>query len=164
MTLRSGNDTTISGGDVSAAKKLTANVGGDLTLESLQNLKQSSSSSFGVSGGPSGYGFNVGGSSSQSQQSTALANLRSGTGTDVTVGGTTTLTGGGITSANGSVNLTTRDLVATNLADSATSSSFNFGVSGIGGEGGLGGSKPGGGAFKGNLSIGMSVSGAAAPR
>jgi hypothetical protein len=46
---------------------------------------------------------------------------------------TTTLIGGGITSSRGQVALTAGRLVAMNLNDSATSSGFSFGVSGVGG-------------------------------
>lgn len=45
------NDSTLIGATIHADKGLTANIGGDLTLESLQNLAYGSSKGVGVSGG-----------------------------------------------------------------------------------------------------------------
>ena len=110
----SGDTTTIFGGNVHAESQLTANIGGDLQVESRQNTSRSRNNGAGISAGMSlggtGAGDNwrgandVGGvsgvngginasSGNQYSRETVLSSLTSGGRADITVAGDTRLTG-----------------------------------------------------------------------
>ncbi|MEQ1712002.1 MAG: hemagglutinin repeat-containing protein, partial [Hyphomicrobium sp.] len=153
ITIISGGDTTVRGGTISAGASdadphprgptggtLTADVGGDLTVESVQDTSTSRSSSFGASfNATGGASLNAASSRANETWTNTLAQLRARQGLAVTVGGTTSLIGGGLYATEGERTLSTGALVVRDLIDSSTSRSSSFGVSGIGGTQGIGG-------------------------
>lgn len=153
IELHSGGDTTLMGA-VASAPKISADVGGDLTIASLQDTSHYQSQQRSL-GGSAGVGITAGGvgvtgsiSAGNSHINSDYASvaeqsaLRAGNGGfDVNVAGNTTLAGGAITSTQAAVdtganrfqttNLTTSDIVNTasydaNAAAAAIGTSINF--------------------------------------
>lgn len=137
VSITSGNDTTLSGARVEA-DTVTADIGGDLTIESLQNTSASGSSS---AGGSIGVNFNpltggVGGSFSLNGGAgggtSAWVNEQSGifaeNAIDIAVGGNTDLIGGAIVSESGDLTLDTGTLTFSDLADHDRASNIRGGI------------------------------------
>lgn len=110
LTLRSGDDTTLRGA-VASGERVVADVGGDLSIESLQDISTYQSCDKSAGGSVTiGYGFagsvQVGQAKVDSDFGSVAEQsaLRAGDGGfDVRVGGDTTLTGGAITSTDAAV-------------------------------------------------------------
>ncbi len=114
VTIQSGSDTTLKGATVTG-NQVTANVGGNLTIESLQDQSQYNESSKSASGsvmvgvtgtGPAGGNVNLGQSRINSQFASVneQSAIRAGDGGfNVNVQGKTELTGGQITSTQAAI-------------------------------------------------------------
>lgn len=110
LTLRSGDDTTLRGA-VASGERVVADVGGDLFIESLQDISTYESRDKSAGGSVTiGYGFAGSVQVGQTRIDSDFASvaeqsaLRAGDGGfDVRVGGDTTLTGGAITSTDAAV-------------------------------------------------------------
>lgn len=139
----SGNDTTLAGAVVSA-NQVTGEVGGNLTLRSLQDTEQSHSSQNSVSASATfGYGASVSASFSHANSHSDYANVVQQTGIeageggyDVHVGGNTNLVGALLTSNQAAIDanrntLTTGTLTASTIQNvgSASASSLGLGAS-----------------------------------
>lgn len=110
LTLRSGDDTTLKAA-VASGERVVADVGGDLSIESLQDISTFESRDKSAGGSVTiGYGFAGSVQVGQAKIDSDFASvaeqsaLRAGDGGfDVRVGGDTTLTGGAITSTDAAV-------------------------------------------------------------
>src|SRR5690554_3491165 len=145
---------TIHGGNVHADSQLTADIGGDLTVESLQNRSRTKDNSLGFSAGTSfggdgsvtgaSGGLNASNGMSVTRE-TVRSSLTSGGTADITVEGNTQITAATIGTIDeegndlGNLNLTTGSINFTNLRDihqsSQTSGSLSTSVSIGGGSG-----------------------------
>jgi len=144
---------TIHGGNVHADSQLTADIGGDLTVESLQNRSRTKDNSLGISAGTSfgdggvtgaNAGLNASNGMSVTRE-TVRSSLTSGGTADITVAGNTQIIAATIGTIDeegndlGNLNLTTGSLNFTNLRDinqsSQTSGSLSTSVSIGGGSG-----------------------------
>ncbi|TAM99441.1 MAG: hypothetical protein EPN40_05290, partial [Rhodanobacteraceae bacterium] len=139
----SGNDTTLAGA-VMKASQVTGQVGGNLTLQSLQDTEQSHNSQTSVSASATfGYGASVSVSFSHANSNSDYANVVHQTGIeagdggyDVHVGGNTNLAGTLLTSNQAVIDanrntLTTGTLTASTIQNvgSASASSMGLGAS-----------------------------------
>lgn len=133
LTINAGNDLNVIGGDVSGDTVDIA-VGGDLTVESVQDTNSSDSSGFGLNvgigaAGITSLGVNVSSSESEGAWTNDGLATISGTGeTNVIVQGDTTVTGGAIVSEEGDLTFETSSLTVNDLNDYQESSGFNFGI------------------------------------
>nr|WP_238928412.1 hemagglutinin repeat-containing protein [Vibrio sp. S17_S38] len=154
VTMNSSNDTTIKGGNVIANNTLNVDVGGDLTVESVQNretannhgMSISAGTSFGggaadsnwhapeggdLSGGSAGFNQSQGRSS---QTDTVISSLVSNGDANINVKGNTDLTGSTIATLDensndsGKLAMNTGSLTFTDLSDTRYSSNNNNGV------------------------------------
>ena len=142
ITIKSAKDTTVRGGNVTAANELTLDTGGNLTVESVQDTSRNKSVTIGVSAGGSRSGDNVGANLNISQEKSAWVNtptsdnptlnsqtsLKGGS-VDIYVEDNTMLKGALITSTTGDLVLSTGTLEYENIQDRI--SKFNLGA-GIG--------------------------------
>jgi filamentous hemagglutinin family protein len=143
LALNSTGDTTISGAQANAGQ-IVGNVGGNLTIQSLQDTANQAASASSASGSISiGPGPGVGGgfSAANSNGNGSYASVTSPSGLfagnggyQVTVGGNTSLVGGSITStqqaANDNLNsLTTGTLTVQNVQNSASYKASSVGIS-----------------------------------
>src|SRR5690554_5272566 len=157
MTLNTTDDMTIRGGNVRADTALNANIGGNLTVESVQNRSRTENNSMGVSGGISlggtgakkdttqglsdvgglagaNGGINASNGMSVTKE-TVRSSLTSGGTANITVGGITQITGAtiGTTDDDGNdlsnLNLTTSELRFTDLRDTHVSSQTSGSIS-----------------------------------
>ena len=147
---RSGGDTNIIGSAVSSDGDATIDVGGDLTVETLQDTVDQTDVAGGFSGGGSGGGDSSGSGEAslnfelglQDQaQSNTVAGISVANNLDLTTGGDTTLTGSTI--EGGTVNAEIGgDLTITSLQDTADNIDVNLSLeaNGAGGEDGENGS------------------------
>jgi len=140
LTFASGADTTLAGA-VLLANQVTGQVGGNLTIQSLQDTLQSHSSQTNVSASATfGYGASVSASYDHASSHANYANVvqQSGIeagdgGYDVHVGGNTNLVGGLLTSTQAAVDanrntLTTGTLTTSNLQNVSDGSASTMGL------------------------------------
>lgn len=144
MTLNTTDDMTIRGGNVRADTALNANIGGNLTVESVQNRSRTENNSMGVSGGISlggsgevagaNGGINAANGMSVTKE-TVRSSLTSGGTANITVGGVTQITGATIGTTDdegndlGNLNLTTSELRFTDLRDTHVSNQTSGSIS-----------------------------------
>ncbi|MFE1572848.1 hemagglutinin repeat-containing protein [Comamonas odontotermitis] len=151
LTIQSGGDTTLRGA-VAQGKKVTANVGGDLKLESLQDTSKFDGKQQSL-GGSITVGAGVAGSVSYSSSKangdyasvTEQTAIRAGDGGfDITVKGNTDLKGAAITSTQKAVDSNANSLTTGSLTVSSIENHDNYSASGINLSGGvsLGGKDP----------------------
>ncbi|WP_404406740.1 hemagglutinin repeat-containing protein [Pelagibacterium halotolerans] len=142
VSIVSGNDTTLSGAQV-AGETVTADIGGDLTIESLQDTSSSNSSSSGgsigltldpLSGGVGG-SLSLNGSTGNGTSAWVAeqSGIFAGDAVDITVGGNTDLVGGAIVSESDALTLDTGTLTVSDLSDHDTAESVEGGLSLSGG-------------------------------
>ncbi len=136
ISIKSKSDTTVSGGVVTAENKLNLDIGGNLTVESLQDTSNSSSYTLGISmnggkDGITGAGNNFNINKSKSKWVAEQTSLTGGS-VDINVEKKTTLTGALIasTSENADLKLTTGSLEYSDLKDSERSYGVGGGVNG----------------------------------
>lgn len=137
ISITSGNDTTLSGARIEG-DNVVAKIGGDLTIESLQDTSNSASSSAGGSVGlnfnplTGGMGGSIAANGGVGQGSSSWVNEQSGifaeNGVDVSVGGNTDLVGGAIISDSGELTLDTATLTFSDLADHDKANSVQGGI------------------------------------
>jgi len=137
ISITSGNDTTLAGARVEG-ETVTADIGGDLSIESLQDTASGSNSSAGGSVGITVNPVNgaVGGSvavnGGTGNSDSAWVNEQSGiyaeNQIDITVGGNTDLIGGAIVSESGDLTLDTGILTFSDLKDHDTASNTQGGI------------------------------------
>lgn len=137
ISITSGDDTTLSGARIEG-DNVVAEIGGDLTIESLQDTSNSASSSAGGSVGLNfnplngGMGGSIAANGGVGQGSSSWVNEQSGVfaenGVDVSVGGNTDLVGGAIISDSGELTLDTATLTFSDLADQDKASSVQGGI------------------------------------
>ncbi|WP_404401298.1 hemagglutinin repeat-containing protein [Pelagibacterium halotolerans] len=142
VSIVSGNDTTLSGAQV-AGETVTADIGGDLTIESLQDTSSSNSSASGgsigltldpLSGGVGG-SLSLNGSTGNGTSAWVAeqSGIFAGDAVDITVGGNTDLVGGAIVSESDALTLDTGTLTVSDLSDHDTAESVEGGLSLSGG-------------------------------
>lgn len=138
ITVKTGNDATFAGANVTADDKLAMNIGGNLNVESKQDTDYAKGNNWGVNAGvgntgSASGGFNVGSSNHDSAWVNDVTELRGGD-VDINVGGKTTVTGAVIAAGeDGDLNLATNELEYKDLHDFNTSNERGFGVNtGIG--------------------------------
>jgi filamentous hemagglutinin len=133
IVMKVGGDATLSGANVNATNELTATIGGNLTVESLQDTYYSKGNSWdaslSVGGGSVGGGFNVGNDYTDSAWVNEQTSLTSGNKANITVGGKTTLTGAVIASEKNDLTLKTKELEYNDLEDRNVSRATGFGLS-----------------------------------
>jgi len=138
LTLNTTRDLSLLGATVDVGEDAVVNVGRDLTIQTLQDISESSNLSAGLSVtvGPQGISdasgnFATGNSDSQRSEG-GLAALIAGGSLSVDVGGTTSLIGGAIGSETGEMDLTTTELVLQDLVERerSTQVGLNFSTSG----------------------------------
>lgn len=139
-TVASKQDTTLSGATIDA-NELTLNVGGDLTMESLQDTQVIDGSSKGgsisgslVTGIPTGASANGGKTSGERAWVSEATGINGRERITVNVGGTTTLTGASITNIDehgidqGNLEVTTQHLVVKDIKDIDTYDATSVGA------------------------------------
>lgn len=138
ITVKTGNDATFAGANVTADDKLAMDIGGNLNVESKQDTDYAKGNNWGVNAGvgntgSASGGFNVGSSNHDSAWVNDVTELRGGD-VDINVGGKTTVTGAVIAAGeDGDLNLATNELEYKDLHDFNTSNEHGFGVNtGIG--------------------------------
>ncbi len=138
ITVKTGNDATFAGANVTADDKLAMNIGGNLNVESKQDTDYAKGNNWGVNAGvgntgSASGGFNVGSSNHDSAWVNDVTELTGGN-VDINVGGKTTVTGAVIAAGeDGDLNLATNELEYKDLHDFNTSNERGFGVNtGIG--------------------------------
>lgn len=138
ITVKTGNDATFAGANVTADDKLAMDIGGNLNIESKQDTDYAKGNNWGVNAGvgntgSASGGFNVGSSNHDSAWVNDVTELRGGD-VDINVGGKTTVTGAVIAAGeDGDLNLATNELEYKDLHDFNTSNERGFGVNtGIG--------------------------------
>jgi filamentous hemagglutinin family protein len=128
ITIKSTEDTTVRGGVVTADNALKLEVGGDLTVESLQDRSKNHSNTVGVSGGSGGSaGANANISSGNKKWVTEQTSLTGGV-VDIYVENKTTLTGAVIASTTGDLTLDTGSLEFSDIKDKDRSNNLGGGV------------------------------------
>ncbi len=137
ITIKSSEDTTVRGGVVTAEKGLKLDIGGDLTVESLQDKSSNHSYTVGASGGVTtdkhgdvtggNGGVNANLSSGSKKWVTEQTSLTGGGNVDIDVANKTTLTGAVIASTTGDLTLDTGSLEYSNIKDKDRSSNFGGG-------------------------------------
>ena len=130
LALTTGGDTTLTGAVVQGGT-VDANIGGDLTVTTLQEDEFSLALNLEAGGSSEGSGsgnFGAGIDLTDRTETTTVAGILATNGNaDVTVAGDTTLTGASITAQGGEVNLDTQSLTVTDLASSSLSLSAGIG-------------------------------------
>jgi filamentous hemagglutinin len=139
-TVTSKQDTILSGATIDA-NELTLNVGGDLTMESLQDTQVIDGSSKGgsisgslVTGTPTGASANGGKTSGERAWVSEVSGINGRERIRVNVGGTTTLTGASITNIDehgidqGNLEVTTQHLVVKDIKDIDTYDASTAGI------------------------------------
>ena len=130
LALTTGGDTTLTGAVVQGGT-VDANIGGDLTVTTLQEEEFSLALNLEAGGSSEGSGsgnFGAGIDLTDRTETTTVAGILATNGNaDVTVAGDTTLTGASITAQGGEVNLDTQSLTVTDLASSSLSLSAGIG-------------------------------------
>jgi hypothetical protein len=139
----SGNDTSIIGGNLHG-DTVDMTVGGNLTLETLQDENHYESKSGGASitigpSGPTGGSINYAQADADSKWSNSISSITSDGKLELNVGNNTTLIGSVINNANGDLTLNTDTLTAIDLKESDKSSSISIGISTSPGSGIAGG-------------------------
>jgi filamentous hemagglutinin family protein len=135
IIINSTADTTVKGGVVTAENSLKLDIGGDLTVESLQDTSHDSSHTVGVSGGYGKSGGNIGENFNMSNGSSKWVNEQTsltGGSVNIYVEDKTTLKGAVIASTDNDLNLDTGSVEYSNIFDSKKSTSIGGGVSGSG--------------------------------
>ncbi len=138
IIIKTGNDATFAGANVSADDKLSMDIGGNLTVESKQDTDYAKGNNWGLNAGVGNAGnanggFNVGNSNHDSAWVNDVTELTGGN-VDINVGGKTTLTGAVIAANDGGeLNLATNELEYNDLHDFNTTENRGFGINtGIG--------------------------------
>jgi len=134
IIINSTADTTVKGGVVTAENSLKLDIGGDLTVESLQDKSENSLHTIGVSmsGGNSSSGGANGKISSGNKRWVTEQTSLTGGNVDIYVEDKTTLKGAVIASTANDLNLDTGSVEYSNIFDSKKSTSIGGGVSGSG--------------------------------
>ncbi|MDR1696073.1 MAG: hemagglutinin repeat-containing protein [Endomicrobium sp.] len=150
IVMNVGNNAVLSGANVHASNDLTANIGNNLTVESLQDTYYAKGNSWdanvSVGIGPAGMGnflggsksnagnksigagFNVGNSYTDSAWVGEQTTLTSANNANITAGNKTTVTGAVIGSESNNLTLNTKELEYSGLQDKEVSRSKGFGV------------------------------------
>ena len=130
LALTTGGDTTLTGAVVQGGT-VDANIGGDLTVTTLQEDEFSLALNLEAGGSSEGAGsgnFGAGIDLTDRTETTTVAGITATNGNaDVTVAGDTTLTGASITAQGGEATLDTQSLTVTDLASSSLSLSAGIG-------------------------------------
>ena len=130
LALTTGGDTTLTGAVVQG-DTVDANIGGDLTVTTLQEDEFSLALNLEAGGSSEGAGsgnFGAGIDLTDRTETTTVAGITATNGNaDVTVAGDTTLTGASITAQGGEATLDTQSLTVTDLASSSLSLSAGIG-------------------------------------
>jgi hypothetical protein len=144
ITIKSTEDTTVRGGVVTADNKLSLEVGGDLTVESVQDRSKNHSNTVGVSAGGGDGGLSSGGananiSSGNKKWVTEQTSLTGGI-VDIYVENKTTLHGAVIASTTGDLTLDTGSLEFSDIKDKDRSNNLGGGVNASSSNGNMTGS------------------------
>ncbi|MEL7451770.1 MAG: hemagglutinin repeat-containing protein [Pseudomonadota bacterium] len=131
LNLSSGGDTSLIGAQI-GANTANLDIGGDLLVETLQNLTEARQRGGGLSvtiGPVLGGSANVNASRQDRAFSDDVSSIITNGALDIDVGGTTSLIGGTIGSRTDDFRLSTEELITEDLADTDSSRSFSLSVS-----------------------------------
>lgn len=144
LTLQSGSDTNVKGAVISGSQ-VTADIGGDLNIESLQDTAKFDSKNQNISASATvGYGANVSGSYNQSNIHSDYASVQEQSGIlagdggfAINVKGNTDLKGGVISSSQAAVDASRNSLITATLTQSDIQNHAEYDASSVGLSGGV---------------------------